>query len=247
VHRLLTATAAVAAIVVSTVALDGVAYAATGSSLVLGRLNTASSTTVIKGGSAPVLSLLSSRSSAVPLTVNGTGRVANLNVDRLDSLDSTQFQRRIAASCPPGQAMIGVAATGAPLCRSIEPISTLVTFSEHGPFDEVRAFRAPALAAGRYLVTLTADLVPSLRGTESLPKQASCRVTIAGETVINATAIDLGMTPTASVRTSEVVDAKGGPVSVVCGFARGTWSFGSSPAPRLLVTPLASVTTVNAS
>ncbi len=246
-RRLLLATAVVSAIAVSTLTLDGVAYAATGSSLVLGRINTASTTTVIQGGSLPVLSLRSSAATAVPLAVNGTGRVANLNADRIDSLDSTQLQRRVAASCPPGQAMTGITAAGAPICRSLEPSATLVTFAERGPFDESRVLSAPAVAAGRYLVTLTADLIPSLRGSDSAPKGAACWVSIAGERLLTAEAVDRGASTAASVRTSEVVDAKSGPVSITCGFERGTWSFGSSPTPRLLLTPLPSVTNVTAS
>jgi hypothetical protein len=247
VRRLLLTTAVVSAIAVSTLALDGIAFAATGSSLVLGKLNTSTTTTVIQGGSAPVLSLRSSTATAVPFAVNGTGRVVNLNADRIDSLDATQLQRRVAASCASGQAMTGITAVGVPVCRSIEPTSILVDFAERGPFDESQALTTPAIAGGRYLLTLTADLIPSLRGTDSAPKGAACQVSMAGVRVVNAEALDQGISTAASVRTSEVVDLKSGPLSITCGFERGTWSFGSSPAPRLLLTPLPSVTNVTAS
>ena len=69
---------------------DAASYAATGSSLVLGRLNTASATTTMSmTGSGPVLRLVGASSTASPLSTNATGRVANLNADRVDGYDAT--------------------------------------------------------------------------------------------------------------------------------------------------------------
>jgi hypothetical protein len=247
VRRLLLTGAAVAAIAVSALTLDGIAYAATGSTLVLGRLNTASTTTVIQGGSAPVLSLRSSSSASVPLAVNGTGRVANLNADRLDSLDASQLQRRISTACTSGQAMVGADALGRPWCRGIEPAATLITIDERGPFDEERTFTTPEGPSGRFLATFTAHLTPSLHGTTAAPKQASCLVGNGAEPALTATGVDDGSASGAMIRASDVVSLNGDAVTITCGFTRGTWSFGGETAPRLLLTPLPAVASLTAS
>jgi hypothetical protein len=248
VHRtFVTTVVAVAAVVVSTLTLDGLAYAATGSSLVLGRINTSAATTVIQGGSAPVLSLRSSTSAAAPLAVNGTGRVTHLNADRLDSLDSTHLQRRIATACPTGQAIVGVDATGRPQCRGIEPLATLVTLQSRGPFDSEHTLTTPNLPAGRFLATLTAELVPALRGTPNLPKQATCSLVQGDEEVMVTNGVDVGTGTGVALHSSDVVMLVGQPLTITCGFVRGTWAFGASVEPRLLLTSLPSVSMVSAS
>jgi hypothetical protein len=85
------------------ITLGGVSYAATGGNFVLGQANTASSPTSL---SAPVagktLQLtntstgtgatalgLTVASGKAPFSVNSTGKVTNLNADKLDGLDST--------------------------------------------------------------------------------------------------------------------------------------------------------------
>ena len=89
------------------IALGGTTYAATGGNLILGKPNSASSTTSL---SAPVtgraLQVSNTKTSAgatalglnvasghPPFTVNSGGKVANLNADKLDSLDSSAFFR----------------------------------------------------------------------------------------------------------------------------------------------------------
>lgn len=73
-------------------AIDHVAFAATGKSLLLGKKNTASKqTTIVRTSPGPVLKLKSKDATKPPLKVNGTGRVANLNADKLDGLDSSQL------------------------------------------------------------------------------------------------------------------------------------------------------------
>jgi hypothetical protein len=246
-NRVFVTAAAVAVVALTTLALDGMAYASTGSSMILGKLNTASTTTVLQGNDEPVLSLRSSTSTAVPLEVNGTGRVTNLNADRLDSLEGAQLQRRISLPCPSGQSMIGAWASGAPRCADIEPQSTLVTLADRGPFDDTHSFTAPAVSPGRYTAVLTADLIPALRGSETSPKRASCTIAIAGTQAAYASANDAGAPRAASVRAVDIIETKGGPLTIACGFERGTWSFGAASAPRLLLTPVPSVISVSAS
>lgn len=85
--RLLTAAALGLGLVLT---LDATAYAATGSSLVLGRINSAGTTTTLTmTGTGSALRLLTASSTAAPLITNGTGRVANLNADRVDGYDAS--------------------------------------------------------------------------------------------------------------------------------------------------------------
>jgi hypothetical protein len=88
------------------VALGGTTYAATGGSFILGNANTATTasslsapiaggktlqlmnTSMTAGSTALGLSVAAGKA---PLTVNSSGKVTNLNVDRIDSLDSTAF------------------------------------------------------------------------------------------------------------------------------------------------------------
>jgi hypothetical protein len=68
---------------------DAAAFAATGSSLVLGRLNSAGATTTITmTGTGSALRLLTASAASAPLTTNATGRVVNLNADRVDGYDA---------------------------------------------------------------------------------------------------------------------------------------------------------------
>jgi hypothetical protein len=86
--------------------LSGLAYAATGGNFILGKSNSAGATTSLsatpKSGSA--LSVTDATSglpaaafkvtSAAPFTVNSQTKVANLNADLLDGLDSSAFVQR---------------------------------------------------------------------------------------------------------------------------------------------------------
>jgi len=70
-------------------ATDAITYAATGSSLVLGKINSANATTTIQNtGTSPALRLLTASSLTAPLAVNGKGKVANLYSDRAANADN---------------------------------------------------------------------------------------------------------------------------------------------------------------
>jgi hypothetical protein len=72
-------------------ATDAVTYAATGSSLVLGRLNTANATTTIQNtGTAPALKLVTKSAATAPMIVNGKGKVTNLYADRAATADNAK-------------------------------------------------------------------------------------------------------------------------------------------------------------
>lgn len=82
----------VLAVVVAAVLVGApAALAANGKPFVLGKRNVASAvSTLIKKGTGPALSL-KVRVGQPPLSVNSGGKVANLNTDRLDGKDSTDF------------------------------------------------------------------------------------------------------------------------------------------------------------
>jgi hypothetical protein len=104
------------------VALGGTTYAATGGNFILGQPNSASSTTSLSAPVAGKALQLSNTNTAAgatalglnvasghsPFTVNSGTKVANLNADRLDDKDSSQFiqgkgsVRQKAGNAPPG-------------------------------------------------------------------------------------------------------------------------------------------------
>ncbi len=79
--------------------VDYAAYAATGKSLLLGKVNKAGRTTTMQNtGSGPAVAFKVKNGSAAPFSVNGTGRVAKLNADRLDGRHAEEFA--LAAQVP---------------------------------------------------------------------------------------------------------------------------------------------------
>ena len=80
----------IGAVTVLVLAANTVAFAATGGKFILGHKNKAGNVTTLKrttSGSA--LKLRTTSSSAAPLIVNGAGKVANLNADKVDGYDSS--------------------------------------------------------------------------------------------------------------------------------------------------------------
>jgi hypothetical protein len=70
-------------------ASDAITFAATGSSLVLGKINTANATTTIQNtGTTPALKLLTKGTATAPMIVNGKGKVTNLYADRAATADN---------------------------------------------------------------------------------------------------------------------------------------------------------------
>jgi len=84
--------------------VDYAALASTGQSLLLGKVNTAGTTTkVTNTGAGPTLNLQVKSSSTAPLSTNGKGKVANLYADRAASADnSTKLGGRTLAQVRSG-------------------------------------------------------------------------------------------------------------------------------------------------
>jgi len=85
--------ATTAAAVVLLVGYDTATYAATGSSLLLGRSNKAAATTTVQNtGKGAALALITASSGYPPFTTNAKGKVVNLNADRVDGLTAAQIE-----------------------------------------------------------------------------------------------------------------------------------------------------------
>jgi hypothetical protein len=84
----------IGAVTILVLAANSAVYAATGGKFILGKKNTANNVSTLKRTTAgPALKLKTATSGSAPLAVTGTGKVANLNVDKLDDLDSSAFLR----------------------------------------------------------------------------------------------------------------------------------------------------------
>jgi hypothetical protein len=80
----------IGAVTILVLAANSAVYAATGGKFILGKTNKANKVSTLKrttSGSA--LNLVTKSSGNAPMTVNGRGKVGNLNADLVDGLDST--------------------------------------------------------------------------------------------------------------------------------------------------------------
>lgn len=95
-RHLRTIFAVLGAVTVLALAGNTIALAATGDSFILGKANKATTlTTLNRTHTGPALKVQTKRASNPPFTVNGTGRVAHLNADRVDGLDGAMLQNRV--------------------------------------------------------------------------------------------------------------------------------------------------------
>jgi hypothetical protein len=89
---LTTSLTVIGAVTVLVLAANTVALATTGHAILAGKINTSSKlTTLSRTTSGPGLQVRTKLSGNPPFAVNGKGRVANLNADKVDGLDSTQL------------------------------------------------------------------------------------------------------------------------------------------------------------
>ncbi|MGH3306102.1 MAG: hypothetical protein ACRDOX_00325 [Nocardioides sp.] len=110
------------------IALSGTAVAATGGNLRLGMFNSAGETTVLKSNEGAPLALRS-EPGVPPLRVNAEAKVTRLNADQLDSLDSSELQRRVSGACGAGTFVQSISADGSVVCGGTAPITTYQRFA----------------------------------------------------------------------------------------------------------------------
>ncbi|MDP3968001.1 MAG: hypothetical protein Q8Q02_06940 [Nocardioides sp.] len=124
----------VALAVVLVLAIDYASFAATGQSLVLGKLNKANQvTTIARTNGGPALSLVTKPGSP-PFKVNRPIKVAKLNADRLDGLHSSQLARR-----PRVTAHQTTACTSLPSVTNVfQKITDIATFTKSADNTLVR-------------------------------------------------------------------------------------------------------------
>jgi hypothetical protein len=111
--------------------LGGVAYAATGGTFLLGRSNSATATTTLSDSKGTPLSL-SAKAGFAPLKVNSATKVVNLNVDKIDNLDSTAFLRTTGTAANSAK-LAGKAETAFAL--STGQFASIVSTTAAVPFD----------------------------------------------------------------------------------------------------------------
>ncbi len=105
-----TALKAVGAVAVLGIIGNSVSLAATGQGFILGKSNKANKVTSLqRTTNGPVLNLRTKRATDAPFTLNGRGKVANLNADQIDGLDSTAFTRTADTAALTGR--VGAAET----------------------------------------------------------------------------------------------------------------------------------------
>jgi hypothetical protein len=175
----------IVALVALFVALSGVGVAATGGTFILGHANTASSSSVL---SAPVAggralqvtnNNTSNASTALglnvaaghaPFTVNSAVKVANLNADLLDGIDSSALQQRVTGSCSGNSAIAQINAAGGVACTNVKFYSGRVVIAPGGGSPTFMTI--PGIAHAAVLnctdTVANADLITDAPGTTDL-------------------------------------------------------------------------------
>ncbi|MFZ4719564.1 MAG: hypothetical protein ACOYMR_09070 [Ilumatobacteraceae bacterium] len=137
-------------------ATDAVTYAATGSSLVLGRLNQANATTTMQNtGTTPALKLVTKSTATAPMIVNGKGKVTNLYADRAATADNAskvggKTVTQVVASVRPA-GVIWVAKSGG---QFTSLSAALASITNNGPAQRYVIKVAP----GTYIETASVAL-----------------------------------------------------------------------------------------
>jgi hypothetical protein len=84
-----------------------IALATTGHSFILGKSNTANKvTSLTRTTSGTALSVATKSSANAPFSVNGRGKVANLNADTVDGIDSTTLENKAYIYSLPGESAV---------------------------------------------------------------------------------------------------------------------------------------------
>ena len=152
--RLGTTHATVVAYLALFVALSGTAVAATGGTFRLGMFNSAGETTVLKSRTGSALSLRT-EAGVPPFHVSRGAKVTKLNADELDSLDSSELQRRVTGACDAGTFVRSISADGSVVCGGTTPITTYERFASataSGPVGDRPGYAAAFCDEGDHVV-----------------------------------------------------------------------------------------------
>jgi len=92
-QKLKTFLTVIGAVTILVLAANSAVYAATGGKFILGKTNKAGAVSTLKRThSGAALNIVTKSSSNAPMTVNGKGKVTNLNADSVDGLDSSALR-----------------------------------------------------------------------------------------------------------------------------------------------------------
>ncbi len=182
-RHLKTALAVFGAVTILVLAGNTIALATTGHSFILGKSNSANKvTTLTRTTAGSALKLGTKSSSDAPLQVNGHGKVANLNADLLDGLDSSALRTNsyvftkvvsvatsdvvIPISLPAGTYLMGYAAYmsggetagGSAGCYFARIINSSSTYSYFGESRMVTATGVVPSASGNGIISVGAGI-----------------------------------------------------------------------------------------
>jgi hypothetical protein len=189
------ALAVIGAGVILFAASDAATYAATGSSLVLGKINAANATTTIQNtGTSPALKLVTKSAATAPFAVNGKGKVKNLYADRAATADNAsklggKTPAQIVASVPRPAGVIWVAKSGGQF-TSVK--AALASIKDNGPAHPYVIKVAPGtyVETSAIVVKNYVDIEGSGRDRTTLLCGCSGNSLQAESTVIEVTAVN---------------------------------------------------------
>jgi len=198
--------AVIGAVALLVVGLDGLTYAATGDSLILGRANRAGAvTTVERTTNGPVLALTAANSTAAPFTTNATGRVDNLFAAK--AATSVRLQGKTLAEV------------------------TALAKGPTGPRGPQGLRGAPGLLQTGAWAGSTPDIVGT--GATLYPNQQATVVVAAGQALVGSMSIVLGTTSgTATAKLGFCINTVPAPGQIPS--APGFWNIPGTATPDLL-------------
>ena len=142
-------------------------YAATGSSLILGVRNVATTPTwITNNGAGAPLALVAHSAAYPPFITNARGMVANLNSNMVGGLTAAQ----LIASSAPGS----------------------ITYYDGANRSGNMTYSSFTIPAGVWLISFNADVQLTTRGTGGAPNQMSCFIIAGSNDVAQGTATDVG-------------------------------------------------------
>ena len=215
-----TSLAVIGTVTVLVLAGNTISLAATGQALLLGKGNSANNiTAVTRTTSGSALKLQTASSTNPPLTVNGKGKVVNLNADTLDGIDSSKFGTRA------------------------------LNWTYLGSIGITKTFTLTGIPLGKYMITYEAFAFPGeIANGQTVDCYVQANPSVgdnryAAETLVTATnyGSPLSGTGLVTVNTGDLIQ-------LVCRTtdAASTWTSASGQPVRITAVPLLSLTSKGA-